>query len=266
MGEPASEYAKWEGKAAWMKITLDPDRLKEMLLELFADYVDNSPLMNNVASTDKTELKNSFRPLAVQMDFVKDYKALLNEFKEKIYSIKDETGNPTFSQKTLLYPIDDYNEFGIFKAPSGKSILAVINTFTDCIRQIFPKCLDISNLPIRLAISIASVKYPYQEHWRFLSEPKGTIDIKSPSGRLTLNTQQYMVLKEKIGRANIAFSHFLHRLTEIKASTKSDRMVMLEVYERNNRNKFSAILELFEEGLTPDQILAFYNLVREEQA
>lgn len=266
MGKPAGEYAKWEGKAAWLKITLDQDRLRKMLLELFEEYVDNSPLMNNVISADKTELKNSFRPLAVQMDFVKDYKTLLNDFKEKIYTIKDETENPTFTRDAFLYPIDGYNEFGIFKATTGKSLLAVINTFTDCLEHIFPKCLTRNNFPIRLAISIAPVKYPYQEHWRFLSEPKRTIDIQSPSERLTLNTQQYRGLNEKIGKANVALSHFLHRLIRIKATTKSDKMVMLEVYERNNRNKFSAILELLEEGLTPEQILAFYNLVQEEQA
>jgi hypothetical protein len=268
MGKPAGEYAKWEGKAAWLKITLDQDRLRKMLLELFEEYVDNSPLMNNVISADKTELKNSFRPLAVQMDFVKDYKTLLNDFKEKIYTIKDETENPnpTFTRETFLYPIDGYNEFGIFKATTGKSLLAVINTFTDCIEQIFPKCLTSNNFPIRLAISIAPVKYPYQEHWHFLSEPKGTIDIQSPSERLTLNTQQYRGLNEKIGKANVALSHFLHRLIGIKTTTKSGKMVMLEVYERNNRNKFSALLELLEDGLTPEQILAFYNLVQDEQA
>jgi hypothetical protein len=266
MGERASEYAKWEGKAAWIKITLDQDRLKEMLLELFDEYLAKSPLMNNVASNDKTELKNSFRPLAVQMDFIKDYKKLLNDFKEKIYTIKDDEENPCFSKEAFLYPIDGYKEFGIFKAPSGKSILAVINTFTYCLEQIFPKCLTIDNSPIRLAINIAPVKYPYQEHWRFLSEPKGTIDIQSPSERLTLSTQQYRDLNGKIGKANIALSHFLHRLTGIKTTTKSNKMVMLEVYDRDNRNKFSAILELLEEGLTPEQILAFYNLAQEEQA
>ena len=35
-------------------------------------------------------------------------------------------------------------------------------------------------------------------------------------------------------------------------------MVQLEIYARNNRNKFSVILELLEDGLTPEQILAFY--------
>lgn len=265
IGKPATEYAKWEGKAAWMKITLDQDWLKKMLLELFEEYVDNSSLMNNVASGDKTELKNSFRPLAVQMDFVKDYKILLHDFEEKIYTIKDEAGKPAFTNETFLYPIDNYNEFGMFKVNSGKDVLSVIGTFIDCMDEIFPKCTTIGNSPIRLAISIAPVKYPYQEHWHFLSEPKGTIDIKSPSGRLTFNASQYRILWEKIGKANVTLSHFLHRLTEIKARTDSDTMVQLEVCERNNRNKFPVILELLEEGLTPQQILAFYNFAQEEK-
>ena len=266
IGKPATEYAKWEGKAAWIKITLDQDLLKKMLVELFEEYVDNSSLMNNVASGDKTELKNSFRPLAVQMDFVKDYKVLLHDFEEKIYAIKDEAGKPAFTKETFLFPIVGYNELGIFKVNSGKNVLSVIGAFIDCMKEIFPKCNILDNSPIKLAISIAPVKYPYQEHWHFLSKPKGAIEIKSSSGRLTLNTLQYRVLWAKIGKANVALSHFLHRLTEIKASTDSDTMVQLEIYARNNRNKFSVILELLEDGLTPEQILAFYNLVQEEDA
>ena len=265
MGEPATEYAQWEGKAAWIKITLNQDRLKEMLRELFEEYIDTAQLLNNVASDDKAELKNSFRPLAVQMDFVKDYKALLRNFREKIYTTKSETGTSVFTKECFLYPINDYNEFGIFKVNLGKEILSAIETFVNCLEEIFPKCINNSRFPISLAISVAPVKYPYQEHWHFLSEPEGTIDIQSPSGRLTLNALQYRVLMEKIGSANVTLSHFLHRLTEIKASTNSDTMVQLEVYERNNRKKFPVILELLEEGLTPKQILAFYTLVQEKK-
>ena len=166
------------------------------------------------------------------------------------------------------YPIDDYNEFGIFKVNSGKDFMLVIDAFIYCMEEIFPKCVNTDSSPIRLAISVAPVKHPYLEHWLFLSKPKpkGTIDIKSPSGRLTLNIQHYQLLMEKIGKANLALSHFLHRLTDIKTSTNSRIMVQLEVYERNNRKKFSVILELLEEGLTPEQILAFYNLAQEEKA
>jgi len=262
--EPTREYAKWEGKAGWIKITLNQNQLGKMLLNLFDEYIDTSQTLKNITNDDKTELKNSFRPLAVQMDFVKDYKKLLSNFKEKIYSMKNETGASAFAKETFLYPIEGYDEFGIFKVNSGQDILSVISTFIDCLEEIFPKCFSGAS-PIQLAISVAPVKYPYQEHWHFLSEPKGIIDIQSPSGRLTLNPLQYRILTEKIGKANIPMGHFLHRLTEIKASTGSDMMVEVEVYERDNRNKFSIISDLLKEGLTPEQILTFYNLATEEK-
>jgi hypothetical protein len=265
MGEPAVEYAKWEGKAAWMKITLEQDQIEKLLRRLFEEYVNDSPMMRGVQSYCKTELKECFRPLAVRIDFIKDYKTLLRLFKEKIYTLKNKTGDLIFNKETFLYPIDEFDEFGIFKVDSGKIILAVIDTFFDCMNQIFPKCTN-DNSPIRLAISFASVKYPYQKHWRFLSKPMGLVDIQQqPSGRLTLKASQYKSLKEGIGEPKANFNHFLHRLKQIKASLNEETMIQLEVYERNNRRKFPILLEFLKEGLTPEQILNFYELTMEEE-
>jgi len=263
MGEPAREYAEWKGKAAWMKIALDQKCLSDRIDALFKEYVDNSRVMQSVDVNDKNKLKESFRPLAVQMAFVKDYEQLLREFKDKIYEIEDAEGNQFFTKETFLYPIDDYNEFGIFKVYSGEAILKVIDTFTNLLEEYFPKCVD--NSPIKLAISVAHVKYPYQEHWRFLSEPKETIDIQSSPAELILNVKQYKTLREKIGKENVKLSHFLHRLADIKEKTDSDMTVRIEVYDKDNRKKFPVILELLEEGLTPKQILEYYNLAREEE-
>jgi hypothetical protein len=41
-------------------------------------------------------------------------------------------------------------------------------------------------------------------------------------------------------------------------------IVMLEVCNKNNKQKFPAILELLEDGLTPQQILNYYKLIHEE--
>jgi len=132
MGEPASEYAEWEEKglrAGWMKITLDQEQMLRTLHRLFEEYVDTHPSMQSVSSNDKAVLKESFRPLAVQMDFVKDYKLLLKAFNDQIYEIKDKDGNSLFTKNTFLFPIESYYEFGIFKVYSGEDILAVLDLF-----------------------------------------------------------------------------------------------------------------------------------------
>lgn len=261
MGEPASEYAKWEEKAAWMKITLDQDHLIRTIQKLFEEYVETHPAMQGVSLNDKATSKESFRPLAVQIDFVKDYKLLLKALNEKIYEIKDNEGTPFFTKETFLYPIDSYYEFGIFKVYSGKDILKVLDLFYNFLEKYFPKCLKDS--PIKLSLSLAHIKYPYQEHWQFLSMPEEAINIQSPrSARLNINIAQYKLLREKIRREDAKLSHFLHRLTDIEVETKSNMTVMLEILD--NRKRFPALLELVRSGLWVRQILDFYKLTGEE--
>lgn len=260
LGEPAHDYAEWQGKAAWMKITLDQDQLANTIGRLFESYVDNSKVLENVSENDKIELKESFRPLAVQMDFLKDYKLLLQIFKERVYSEKDSKDHLFFTDENFLYPIEGYNEFAIFKVNSGKAVAKVLSIFTDVLRELFPECLE--NSPIKLSLSIANVKYPYQEHWRFLSSPENSINIQSPTAQLVISIDQYMKLDEKIGRGNTKSSRFLHRLADISMKLESDITLLVEIF--NNRRRFPAILEVLKSGLTPSDILNFYKLACEE--
>ena len=263
MGEPAREYAMWEEKglrSAWMKITLDQEQLLKTIYRLHEKYVDTHPAMRNVSTDDKTVLKESFRPLAVQMDFVKDYKLLLKALKNKIYEIKDNEEKPIFTEETFLYPIENYYEFGIFKVYSDKDILSVLDLFCNLLEEYFPQCLEDS--PIKFSLSIAHVKYPYQERWRFLSKPENIINIQGPrSSKLSINVTQYKLLREKIRREDRKLSHFLHRLANIEIETRSNMTVMLEIF--NNRKKFPALIELTQKGLSVHQILDFYKLTRE---
>ncbi|HQA04189.1 MAG TPA: hypothetical protein PKZ17_05575, partial [Thermodesulfovibrio thiophilus] len=263
MGDPARKYAKWEEKglrAGWIKITLDQEQLSRTLHSLYEEYVDTHPAMQDVSSNDKDELKESFRPIAVQMDFVKDYKLLLNAFNKQIYEIKDKNGNSLFTKENFLFPIEVYYEFGIFKVYSGEEILVVLDLFYNLLEKYFPECLKDS--PIKLSISLAQVKYPHREHWRFLSMPKNIINIQSPgSSKLSIDISQYKLLRDKIRREDAKLSHFLHRLADIEIETKSNMSVMLEIF--NNRKKFPVLLELIQSGLSVHQILIFYKLTSE---
>jgi len=148
-----------------------------------------------------------------------------------------------------------------FKVYSGEEILSVLDLFSSLLEEYFPQCLEDS--PIKLSLSIAYVKYPYQEHWRFLTKPENIINIQRPrSAKISINVSQYRLLREKIRREDRKLSHFLHRLADIEAETKSNMTVMLEIL--NNRKKFPALLELIQEGLSVRQILDFYKLTRME--
>lgn len=263
MGEPAREFAKWDEKelsAGWIKITLDQEQLLRTIHRLFEDYVDSHQLMQSINDIDKNLLKDSFRPLSVQMDFVNDFKKFLECFKDKIYEVTDKDGRSIFTREDFLFPIAGYHEFGIFKVYSSGKILPVVDLFYDLLKHYFPDCQQDS--PIKLSISLAPVKYPYQEHWRFLSLPKNCINIQSPLGsKLEIDNKQYNLLREKIKEDDTRLSHFLHYLSSIETKTRSSMQVMLEIL--NNRKRVPALLELIQNGLSVNQILTFYKLTKE---
>jgi len=262
LGDPFSEYSGWEEKgvrAAWIKITISQTELLNTLKKLFSNYVDKSDKMENVPVKDKKELKEAFRPLAVQMDFIKDYKTFLKDFKKQIYKIKGKDKKPLFTKESFIYPIKNYIEFAIFQVEVGKQILAAVDLFYRLLGEYFPECENCS--PIKLSISLAPIKYPYKDHWRFLSVPENIINIQCPgSAQLSVNLNQYELLRDKIKIESANLSHFLHRLAEINA--KSETLAMVEIID--NKDKFPVLLGLIKNGLEIPQILDFFKLTKGE--
>ena len=179
IGEPAVVYAKWDEedvKAAWLKISLDQQHLDETIRTLFKKYVYSHPTMQPVQAGDKKILIEMFRPLAVQMSFIRDYQSFLDDFSAQIFTIKQRDQSPLYTDDSFLFPIEGYNEFGIFKVKSSEEILPVLDLFYDLLEVHFPECLDSS--PIKFSMSIARTKYPYRNHWEFLSKPKKDITFR----------------------------------------------------------------------------------------
>jgi hypothetical protein len=263
MGDPAQEYSQWDDeniKAAWLKISLDEKQLEETLYTLFEKYVSSCSVSQPVQTDMKEKLKEIFRPLAVHTKFVHDYQSFLNDFSLQIYEIKQRDQSPQYTHNSFLFPIKGYNEFGIFKVKSGEEILPVLDLFYDLLETHFPECLDSS--PIKFSMSIARTKYPYRNHWEFLSKPKNDINIQiAGSSRLLLTVQQYQSLRKKLQEDEQRTSHWLHRLSDIEQKTQSKMVVQLEIMK--DPSHYSFITDLMQRGLSIRQILDFHKLINE---
>ncbi|RLI78290.1 hypothetical protein DRP05_07600 [Archaeoglobales archaeon] len=97
MGEPFREYATvWEEegvKVCWFKFSLDQNKLETWLENAFEEYIDSY----NFRQADI--LKDEFRPLALQVDFIKDYKEMLEKFWRDFSGVDD-----------IKKPIAEYDE------------------------------------------------------------------------------------------------------------------------------------------------------------
>jgi len=256
MGEPFREYATvWEEegvKVCWFKFSLDQNKLEKWLDNAFGEYVDSF----NFKQADI--LKEEFRALALQVDFNKDYKEMLKEFWERLSKkLSDEEKND------IKLPIKEYYELGVFKY-SPQLAQKVIETFLDVLDEYFPDCISNKNSPISLSLSVANIKYPIREHWRFFEE-----DSKN-----FLNVRYHKVFDEKYTKDELkliiekainveASGSFLHKLAQLEERLQSDIHIAVEIF--NNRKKYPEIYELFSKGIKPSKFLNLYRLLRGEE-
>jgi hypothetical protein len=262
MGERASLYARWEEEgvgAAWLKTSLDQKLLLSCLHRLFESHVDTGPGMNALSAADRKALKEGFRPLAAQMEFVKQYEEFVAEFKRALDSLTGPDGAPLLkSGENILFPVPGNLELAVVRLDSLHTIGQVLKTFAEGLRRRFPACLN--DCPIRLSVSMGSPKYPYQEHWRFFLEPQqpgGVLYIQQPGVRkVALTLIQYEALRGRLSDERL--SHFLHHLAAIEVST-GETAALFQALEQ--RARFPQIYELMAfQRLGLRQILDFYLL------
>ncbi|GAB4319207.1 hypothetical protein [Pseudothermotoga elfii] len=245
MGEPFREYATvWEEegvKVCWLKFSLNQSKLEKWLQNAFEEYIDHYMQAN--------DLKEEFRPLALQVDFNKNYKEMLKEFWEDFSRVDD-----------IKKPIVEYDELGVFKY-SPELAKKVIDNFSTVFSKYFPDCISNENSPISLSLSIANIKYPIRDHWRFFEE----------NNKSFLNVHYHKVFTEKytkdeldviIGKAlNVeTSSSFLYKLVQLEEILQSEIHIAVEIF--NNRKKYSEIYELFSKGIKPSKFLNLYRLLR----
>ena len=257
MGEPFREYATvWEEegvKVCWFKFSLDQKKLEDWLQNAFGKYVDSFNFKQaNI-------LKNEFRALALQVDFNKDYKEMLKEFWERLSKkLSDDE-----EKNDIKLPIKEYHELGVFKY-SPQLTQKVVETFLDVFDKYFPDCISNENSPISLSLSIASIKYPIREHWRFFEE----------NSKNFLNVRYHKVFDEKYTKDELKIiiekvinletsSSFLHKLVQLEERLQSEIHIAVEIF--NNRKKYPEIYELFSRGIKPSKFLNLYKLLKGEE-
>ncbi len=250
IGEPFREYATvWEEegvKVCWFKFSLDQKKLEDWLQNAFGEYVDSFNFKQaNV-------LKDEFRPLALQVDFNKDYKEMLKEFWKEISRIEG-----------IKKPIAKYDELGVFKY-SPELTKMIIEEFLNLFEQYFPDCVSDKRSPLSLSLSIASIKYPIREHWRFFEE----------NSKNFLNVRYHKVFDEKYTEDELKIiiekainvktsSSFLHKLVQLEERLQSEIHIAVEIF--NNRKKYPEIYELFSKGIRPSKFLNLYRLLKGEE-
>ncbi len=232
------------------KVKKISDEIKGIKSDIGKLENEKSNLRNEINELELS--KDEFRPLALQVDFNKDYKEMLKEFWEEFSRVEG-----------IKKPIAKYDELGVFKY-SPELTKMIIEKFLNLFEQYFPDCVNDKGSPLSLSLSIASIKYPIRDHWKFFEE----------NSKSFLNVRYYNVFDEKYTKDELKIiiekainvktsSSFLHKLVRFEERLQSKIHIAVEIF--NNRKKYPEIYELFSKGIKSSKFLNLYRLLKGEE-
>lgn len=143
---------------AWVKVTLDYDRLNEVLRNLYWEY-----LKAHDPNTPEDQADVRFSLVA---EFQQDYEEFLKAWKESLERLSGSEAVQTI--------LDDFHCLRFNKRGEAFSL---IQAYRDLLRKYFPKFLAIEALPIRLSVVLADSHFPFFECWRILTESQQDVAV-----------------------------------------------------------------------------------------
>ncbi len=191
-------------KTAWVKLTLDYDRLIDYLGAAYGGYLDSLrgrvPQENTLALEALEIARQEFNPLALMADFTEDFRRMTVAMYDRL--TREQWEFESIREK-------EYRDFYVIRVENGASVLKFLRLYADVLQEYFPDALD--PCPIRIAVNVSSTKYPFYEHWRWISAPKQAVNLQMPG----------------IARVEIGAQEFFQFLNELNLTDKHDPQIRL---------------------------------------
>jgi len=261
--EPATDISDWQGATLWVKVSLDRRHLTLLLPSLFERYVTES--LPGIKPDEAHRFVEAFRPLAAETDFIRDYQAFVQEFQGQLCA--QLKGLPTDTAIPWSYVLGSYPELTVLPIVSNCEFLIACETFISNLHTFFPRCCGYA--PITLALSLSPGKYPYQEHWRFLTrkpDPKRPISIQRAFDfDMALSFPQFRALRDFLDNASAPTNASLHHLAALESDLDSPTAILFEAF-KNQRMRPALRLLLFQHEVSIETILGFYKLMTWQEA
>lgn len=240
-GERHTKLAKWtyeeDIKTAWVKISLNFDKLIVALGELYIEYLKDLKIPD---PEEKVEIRFS-----VLSEFQFDYKSFLKQLNKKIVS--------EFNEENIEKILDD---FFCIKIDNLSEIIKILRLYNSFIDDLFPKFKETTESPIKLVISESPVKFPFFEHWKYLENPKNDVDIKLiGKGEMEIKLSKL----EDLLHLKLGDKAALHKLAKI-AETSKELVYMEIVSKEGKRNHPDLQKAIFSNGFEISDILTYIKI------
>ena len=251
--DKATNLASWEGEAdvgvAFFRITIDMSEVVHLLKIMFMETFGLKRAINEDLG------------FSIIDEFILDYERLLDTFKEAVFR-HENYGEPG-SQELILR-----NLFCV-KTRREADVRPIVNEYVDLLTSnaFFSQMVNFANqrklpLPIKLSVTLSSVKYPFMEHWQSLNYPTDDINILAiPHTILNVSVAKYLCLRSA-GIEDRRVSSALYKLQEIEDQTRNRFLVTTAMLEMKNDLKGLARFLITTNQLSIDETLAYYKFMK----
>lgn len=244
-----AKLAEWtedeDIKVAWIKISLNFERLQKTLADLYWVRVRECGV-DSVLTVPEVRF-------STLKEFFLDYQSFIDAMRE---ALVEEYGTQNFE---AVLP-----DMFCIRLRSSNEIDPIIEKFSQKIAdpEWFDK-LPSREPPIMIGISCSKVKYPFNFHWEFLSgiDELEAINIQLPfKASISLSIGRYSFLKQNLDlKTNRRGASLLHRLAMIEERTGNNLLIKTELIDK--RYDLGEIYKLFvTEKLTADELLSYYKI------
>lgn len=255
-------------KTAWLKLTLDYDMLIEYLGHAFNGYLDSLdkrlPNDNPSAALARHALqvaRQDFNPLALMADFTEEYRRLTVAFNTRL--LQSGWEYESIREK-------DYRDFFVVRVKNGADVLQLLQWYGAELLDHFPDAL--TACPIRLSVNVSLTKYPFYEHWRYISAPHQAVNLQMPGiARVGVDAPEFMEfltglnLTDPRGELRLTRT-YLEKLRASEVRTGGSRALLTAVLLSDTETKriphtLQPFIEMYQKNkITIQDILDWYKI------
>jgi len=243
-------------RVAWIYVGLDLDRLASFLQPLYRKYAEEAGL--NPEEIAQIEIRP---PLLAE--FKKDYQQFLADLAK---SVEDHFGSGNL-ERVGGETEEAANSLLCVRLEAVGQLPSLLSLYLEGIKRYFPVMLQQASavhmapvMPIRLAISVSGVKFPFSEHWRIIQEEDANILVNViGKGQMRAPLASLPILIET-GRPGHRTA--LHNLIEV--AKVSEALARVYVEDKERYQEYQPLLERMQPlGMTFTSLLSYAKMLED---
>lgn len=241
-----AEEKKKDIKLCFIKISLNMKELVLVLKERFQEEFE----IDDIGDEDLG--------FSIVQEFLSDYKQFVDEYREKIFESYEEDKRINILPNFFCLKME--KEEGNKR---GKKIKDIVDQFITLYQQNFPKFKK-EKSPIEFSLTYSNIKYPFTEHWRYLTyRAKHSLNIFAVrKSLLEIEIDKYHKLSQmRIDSKRV--SSFLHNLAKIEERTGNRLLLEIEVIRRRKDLGDEIFWPFTQRQINVSEILSYYKIFGE---